>query len=247
MLFERVVDEPEDARCASNDARHDCVCLLMVCQRRSAASSQSTGLMRTASNALLASIARVQRSRRPVHARSAVCCVAGSARKAFATTNPSIPGILRSHSTASGTSCVARNTPRKPPLARSTRKPCASSANWALSRKSASSSTINTRGIDFRVVPDSLALSDIPFSPRACVDAPRLRRRAAAKHCCDSDWRMRNVRLRGDERLYVLRDFHRLESFVFVSEKPLFSFGSCVSSRCAGTGWTDVRAPGERP
>lgn len=229
------------------DARQECVCALMVCQSCRAASSQSTGLMRTASNALLASIARVDRSRRPVHAKSAVCLVAGSARRASATTNPSIPGIRRSHSTASGTSCVARNTPRRPPLARSTLNPCASRAAWALSRKSVSSSTISTRGTDFRVVPASLALSDIPFSPRACVDTPQLLRRATvpAKHCFDSVWRMRNVRLYGVDCPDVPRDFRSFALFVFLCEKPSLSADSCAPPSHSGTGWTCVRAPGE--
>jgi len=87
---------------------------LMISHNFRAASSQFTGLMRTASNALLASVARVPKSRRPVHANKAVWRVAGSARKASATTNPSRPGMRRSQSTASGTSCVARKTPRQP-------------------------------------------------------------------------------------------------------------------------------------
>jgi hypothetical protein len=200
--------------------RHDCACELMVCQSRLAASSQFTGLMRTASKSLVASIARVQRSRRPVHAMSAVCLVAGSARKASATTNPSIPGMRRSHKTASGTSCVARNTPRKPPFARSTQNPCASSAACALSRKSASSSTISTRGSALRVVPASLALSDIPFPPRrcSCVDAPLVRR---AKYCFEPDWRMRNVQIVGDASVKNSHKFPFFASLAFFRKKSL--------------------------
>ena len=206
--------------------------VLMISHNFRAASSQFTGLIRTASNALLASVARVPRSRRPVHANKAVWRVAGSARKASATTNPSRPGIRRSQSTASGTSCVARKTPRKPPLARSTEKPWASRAAWALSRKSASSSTISTRGSAIPAVPASLALSDIPFPPGVTlIDAPIGRcTNAPIAHSLDPNPRVRNVQM---VRIDWFSGRRAIPSFrVFLLVKPLgFVRQTLVASR----------------
>jgi hypothetical protein len=211
-------------RCeARSSSCHACRRALMISHNFRAASSQFTGLMRTASNALLASVARVPKSRRPVHAKRAVCRVAGSARKASATTNPSRPGMRKSQSTASGTSCVARKTPRIPPLARSTTNPWASRAAWALSRKSASSSTISTRGSAIPSVPASLALPDIPFPP--CVtslEAPIARcTNAPTAHSLDPNPRVRNVQMVRIDWFFGERAF--LPFRVFLSVKPLGS------------------------
>ena len=226
---------PREARACRCHAR---VCALMVSHNFRAASSQFTGLMSTASNALFASIARVQRSRRPVHAKRAVWRVAGSARNASATTNPSRPGMRKSHKIASGTSCVARNTPLNPPFARSTANPCASRANWALSRKSGSSSTISTRGNVFDAAPASLALSDIPLPPRVMliVNAPAQRLNAPTSNCVEPTWCMRNVQIVKINQSCVCHGFPCFRGFHWVK---LIGFA-------AGTGWTRIRAQGER-
>ena len=232
---------PREARACRCHAR---VCALMVSHNFRAASSQFTGLMSTASNALFASIARVQRSRRPVHAKRAVWRVAGSARNASATTNPSRPGMRKSHKIASGTSCVARNTPLNPPFARSTANPCASRATWALSRKSGSSSTISTRGNVFDAVPASFALSDIPFPPRltlltllTLIETTTARwSLAPTSHCVEPTWCMRNVQIVKNDQSCVCRGFPCFRVFHWV--KPL--------GFAASTGRTRIRAPGER-
>jgi hypothetical protein len=232
-----------EARACGSQA---CLRALMVSHNLRTASSQFTGLMSTASKALCASVARVHKSRRPVHANRAVCRVAGSARNASATTNPSSPGMRKSQRTASGTSCVARKTPRMPPFARSTKNPCASSAAWALSRKSASSSTISTRGSAFPDVSASLALSDIPFPPRVTlVEAPTRRcSKAPTEHCLDPNSLGRNVWMVRIDRFCARRAIPFFS--VFLSVKPLGFVRRGPVPFGASTGWTRIRAPGER-